>query len=397
MTRVLVTGMGIVSALGMGVEQNLLALRRGTTGIKKAKHFNSKYTALRLFGEVDYSDGSLREKLKLDEKVAYSRADLFAITAIEEAIEQAALSHTELSDPNTALISASTVGGMCHTNELYNDAAFPDASPSEYINSYSCGAHTSILANRLNIKGITSTINTACSSSANAIMLGARLIKSGRATRVIVGGVDSLAKFTVNGFNALGILSEKPCRPFDAQRDGLTLGEGAGYLVLESESCATAENILAEVKGYGNTNDAFHSSAISEKAIGPTAAMNKALIVAKVPPSEIDYINAHGTGTENNDRTELRAFNKIFEQTPPFTSTKPYTGHTLGAAGAIEAIFTVLSIIHNEIYPGLNCDEPIPFQPSPVQDYKRNASLNNVLSNSFGFAGNCTTLIFSIT
>ena len=177
-------------------------------------------------------------------------------------------------------------------------------------------------------------------------------------------------------------------------RDGLTLGEGAAYLVMESESCASKKNKLAEVIGYGNANDAFHSTAISEKAIGPTAAMIKALKVAQIKPSDIDYINSHGTGTENNDQTELRAFKNVFEQIPPFISTKPYTGHTLGSAGAIEAIFSIFSIIHNEIYPWLNCDEPIPFEPSPEPDYKKNVLVNNVLSNSFGFAGNCTSLIF---
>ncbi len=394
MRQVFVTGMGIVSALGIGVESNHLALRQGVSGIKKAKYFNSKYSDSRFFGEVGCSDETLRKRLNLAQNIPFSRTDLFSIIAAEEAIKQAAISSAELSDHDTALISASTVGGMCHTDELYNDATSANGKSSVYINTFSCGAHTTNLVERLNIKGITGTINTACSSSANAIMLGARLIKSGRAKRVIVGGVDSLAKFTVNGFNALGILSEKKCRPFFVDRDGLTLGEGAGYLVLESDICSKDKNRLAEIIGYGNANDAFHSSAISENAIGPTNAMKKALEIASLHAFDIDFINAHGTGTENNDRTELQSFYNVFEKPPPFESTKSYTGHTLGAAGAIEAIFSILAINHNEIYQIEDAHYSDPTQKIYVQDFKNIVSIDNVLSNSFGFAGNCTALIF---
>lgn len=398
MRQVFVTGMGIVSALGIGVGKNHFALNQGKSGIKKAKFFKSRHNDTLFFGEVDYSDESLKRQLNLDQDTPFSRTELFSFIAVDEAIKQAGLNPTELANPMTSLVSASTVGGMCYTDELYKDATSNSGKSTPYINTYSCGAHTNSLADRLNIKGFSSTINTACSSSGNAIMMGARLIKSGRAHRVVVGGVDNLSKFTVNGFNALGILSKKVCRPFDVNRDGLSLGEGAGYLVLESNTCSIGKNRLAEIIGYGNANDAFHSSAISENAIGPTNAMKKALEIASIPPAKIDFINAHGTGTENNDRTELQALFNVFQRPPLFGSTKNFTGHTLGAAGVIEAIYSIISLINNEIYSiKKKLDVVSPKQELYSQDYNSIDSIKYVLSNSFGFAGNCTTLIFKRT
>lgn len=392
MNRVYVTGMGIISALGKGVEHNLQALLGGLTGIKKAHHFKSKHSAYRKFGEVDFSNEQLREVLSLDHHPNLSRTDLFALMAAEEALYNAELTATEITSPSTAIISASTLGGMCHTDELYHDATNIDNPPTPYLDTYTCDAHTQYLTEKFRIRGISATINTACSSSANAIMMGARLIRSGRAKRAIVGGVDSLAKFTVNGFNAMGVLSVSACRPFEEDRDGLTLGEGAAYLVLESDECLDGKKTYAEITGYGNSNDAFHPSAISDEGVGPSIAMKRALKVANISPSAISYINAHGTGTENNDRTELRAMEQVFDQIPPIISTKSYTGHTLGAAGAIEGVFSVLSIVHSEYYRPLTKGSSI---LSSTDITFGNQEIVNVLSNSFGFAGNCTSLIFT--
>ena len=221
-------------------------------------------------------------------------------------------------------------------------------------------------------------------------MFGARLIKSGRLNRVIVGGSDALAKFTVNGFNSLMILTDEPCRPFDIDRKGLNLGEGAGYLVLEAESVCKGKKKYAEITGYGNANDAHHPSATSPEANGPKLAMQRALKIAKINPSEIDYINAHGTGTVNNDETELFAFSSVFEKTPPFNSTKSYTGHTLAASGAIESILSILSMNESELYPSLNCETPIGV--APISKIEK-ATIKTIMSNSFGFGGNCTSLV----
>ena len=324
-----------------------------------------------------------------------TRTDILATIAFQEAFRDANLTDAQVSGKDTAFLSASTVGGMSMTDQLYRDGN-KIGEPSDYLSSYICGAHTLKLIKRYEMQGISTTFNTACSSSANSIMFGSKLIKSGRAKRAIVGGSDGLAKFTINGFNALRILSPKPCTPFDNLRSGLTLGEGAAFLILESEHVVGNKRVYGEVKGYGNTNDAFHPSSISDDAQGILASINKALEVSGIKPEEVDYINAHGTGTENNDYSELYGISKIFDKVPPFQSTKSYTGHTLAAAGAVEAVFSLLAIHYNELYQSLNYSNPIPeFNLSPIPTYENNRCINNVLSNSFGFGGNCSSLIFS--
>jgi 3-oxoacyl-(acyl-carrier-protein) synthase len=283
---------------------------------------------------------------------------------------------------------------MCLTDELYRDTKQPcDDSP--FLSSYDCASVHLFLQSRYGMTGLATTINTACSSSANAIQYGARLIRNGLAATAIVGGADSLAKFTINGFHALQILSTAACRPFDRDRAGLNLGEGAAFLVLDGEETLAGKKVYAELTGYCNTNDAFHPSALSLRGDGPYLAMEGALRSAGLKPTDIDFINTHGTATENNDEAEGRAMLRLFGELPPFGSTKSYTGHTLGAAGAIEAVYSLLSIGHQELYASLNFDEPIPdLGLRPVQTYQRHA-VRHAMSNSFGFGGNCTSLIFS--
>lgn len=395
MEKVYITGIGIISAIGASVEANRESLMQARSGIGKAKHFNSKYTSNLNFGEVDLSNEALKKSTLCIKEKGVSRTALLAFCAFQEAIEHANLSPKDLNSFRTGMISSSTVGGMCNTDELYADANLK-GEPSEFVRSYGGGEHTLRLIEKYGIRGFTSTINTACSSSANAIMLGARLIRSGRLDRVIVGGADSLAKYTVNGFNSLMILSENPCKPFDINRDGLTLGEGAGYLVLEGEGICKNKNKLAEVLGYGNANDAHHPSATSDEAFGPRLAMERALSSCNLSPSSVDYVNAHGTGTPNNDTTEMFAFHKTFGTIPPFNSTKSYTGHTLAASGAVEAIHSIISLCNSELYPSLNCNDPISeYTTIPIQEYSMLDDMRIAMSNSFGFGGNCTSLIFS--
>lgn len=389
--KVFVTGMGLISAIGNDTEACLDSLKNTKSGIGKANHFESKYTDSLLFGEVSLSNNDLKKKTNSLSEKGLSRTCLLAYSALDEAIQQANFSEEQIQSFDTGFISSSTVGGMCNTDELYADANLK-GDPSEFVGSYGGGEHVLRVVKKYGIKGFTSTINTACSSSANAIMLGARLIKSGRLKRVIVGGTDSLAKYTVNGFNSLMILTNEPCRPFDKNRQGLNLGEGAGYLILEAESECQNKTKIAEVLGYGNANDAHHPSATSPEAFGPRLAMERALKSADIDQSKVDYINAHGTGTVNNDETELFAFHSTFEAIPPFNSTKSYTGHTLAASGAIESILSILSMNESEVYPSLNCDNPIGH--SPISLIESKVSINVVMTNSFGFGGNCTSVIF---
>lgn len=393
MTQVYVTGMGIISAIGKGVDDNLDHLRNGKTGIGVATALQSNYAEIYPFGEVKATNLELAKMSNAAPNLG--RLDMLAMIAFEEAIKDAALTNEQLASRNTAVISSSTVGAMSDADTLYTDLQ-PSTRSSDFIDTYSFDAHITGIMKRHKMKGFTATINTACSSSANAIMLGARLIKSGRANRAIVGGTDSLGKFTVNGFNALRILSEKPCMPFDENRSGLTLGEGSAYLVLESEELVLDKKKYAKISGYGNTNDAYHPSSISPEAIGVIGAMREAITSAKINPDNINYVNAHGTATENNDISELKGLTEIFENIPPFNATKSYTGHTLAAAGAIEAIYSILSIQNSELYPSLHCKNPVnEYGILPIQQYQKGINVDHVLSNSFGFSGNCTSLVIS--
>lgn len=396
MGEIVVTGMGAITSIGLTIAENLRSLQQEISGIKKAKHFKSRYTESLVFGEIDQSDEALLSELGLDPGQGYTRTTLIALKAFREAVAHAQLSPEEIASDRTAFISSSTVGGMCYTDDLYSDANL-QGTPSEYVKNYEGSDHALQIVRLYDMKGITDVINTACSSSANAIALGARLLETGKADRVIAGGSDCLAKFTVNGFNSLRILSEEPCKPFDTNREGLSLGEAAAYVVLErKEDVKDSGKILARFAGFGICNDAFHPSATSDDARGPRMAMELALKRAALSPSDIDYINAHGTGTPNNDITESYAFSKLFDQVPPFSSTKSYVGHTLAAAGVIEAIYSILAIRNQELYPSLRVQEPIADFPfKPVLHYTPETEMKHVLSNSFGFGGNCTSLIFS--
>lgn len=386
--------MGVVSAIGNSVEENRAALMAGKCGMSNAEMLATRYADKLPFGEIKISTNALKQQLQAHEP-GVTRTSLLALHALKEALENSGLSSKQISSPDTALIGASTVGGMCLSDEMYRDAN-ATSDGSEYLSSYDFASVSLYLRKRYNIGGIINTINTACSSSANSILYGARLIKQGLAQRAIVGGADSLSKFTINGFNALAILSPENCRPFDAARRGLNLGEGAAFLVLEKEEDCVNKIRYAELRGYCNSNDAFHPSSLSEEGDGPYLAMHGALRSAGLEPQHINFINAHGTGTENNDLAESKGMARLFgDALPDFASTKANTGHTLGAAGAIEAVYSILNLYNQEIYPGLNFSTPIAETHfSPVMAYQ-NKELYHVLSNSFGFGGNCSSLVFS--
>jgi 3-oxoacyl-(acyl-carrier-protein) synthase len=391
--KIVVTGIGVISAIGNTVLENHLSLRTSLSGMGRLEMLSTQFADKIPFGEVKLSTEYLKQKLGTQDK-GLTRTTLLALHAFNEAIEDASLSEKQISSNDTALIGASTVGGMCLTDEMYRDANSTTIA-SEYLSSYDFASPTLYLQKRFGITGLVNTINTACSSSANAIMHGAKLIKHGYAKRAIVGGTDSLAKFTINGFNSLGILSNEHCRPFDENRKGLNLGEGAAFLVLEKEKDRKNKKAYAELSGYFNANDAFHPSSLSEYGDGPCLSMQGALNFARLSPKDIGFINAHGTGTENNDLVESRAMLKVFTEVPDFASTKSNTGHTLGAAGAIEAVYSILNLHGQEIYARLHFDSVIPETGlTPNLKYTKK-NIHHVLSNSFGFGGNCSSLIFS--
>jgi 3-oxoacyl-(acyl-carrier-protein) synthase len=392
-SRVFVTGLGVISALGETVELNRLALKEGKCGIGALDLFASRYSKLLPFGEIKIENQVFKEKLKVNAS-GVTRTSLLALHAFDQAMNDSSLSRTQIASFDTALVGANTVGGMCLTDELYRDAN-RETLGSEFISSYDSGSVNIYLQAHYGMNGIINTINTACSSSANAIMYGARLIKNGVVKRAVVGGSDSLAKFTINGFNSLHILAPELCRPFDKDRKGLNLGEGAAFLVLEREEDIAGKKVYAELTGYGNTNDAFHPSSLSDNGDGPYLSMKEALDLAGLSPVQIGFVNAHGTGTENNDEVESKAMLRLFNQPPLFASTKSNIGHTLGASGSIEAVYSILNLIYQEVYQSLNFNAPISETGLiPVKEYKK-TPLEHVMSNSFGFGGNCSSLIFS--
>lgn len=398
-SRVFVTGIGIISAIGNDAQETLLSLKTAKSGISKPQFLTSRHSSNLAVGEVKFSDKFLKEKCGIPSQKKISRTSLLGIIAAREAVLQAGINN--IKEFKTGIVSATSVGGMSAAENHFMEYLDPEDNNEnlEYINTLDCSNSTECIADYLGITEFLSTISTACSSSANSIMFGARLIRQGIVDRVIAGGTDSLSRFTINGFISLKILDNNPCKPFDATRNGLNLGEGAGYLILESEKAAAGKNKLCELTGYGNSNDAYHQTASSPEGKGAYAAMLKAIETSGISAKQIDYINAHGTGTEVNDLSEGLALKKIFGETlPPFSSTKSFTGHTLAAAGGIEAVLSVLSLQHNIIFPNLNFQTPIPeLQITPVTKIITGITINNILSNSFGFGGNTSSLVFSRT
>lgn len=394
--NIAITGMGIISSIGNNVEENFISLQSGKHGISDIQMFETRHAGIIKTGEIKLSNEELVRKLQLSEDNNVTRTSLLGMIAAKEAVESAGIS--DINGYRTGLISSTSVGGMDITEKyFYSYEDVPEKQ--KYIDAHDAGNSSLAIANHLGLKGMVSTISTACSSAANAIMMGAKLIKNGVLDRVIVGGTDSLSKFTLNGFNTLMILTDSYNTPFDNNRKGLNLGEAAAFLVLESEEVVKKENkqVLAYLSGYGNANDAHHQTASSENGQGAFLAMQQALGISGLQKEDIDYINVHGTATPNNDLSEGIAMIRIFgeNKVPEFSSTKAFTGHTLAAAAGIEAVFSILAMQHSLIFPNLNFKTKMEeFDLTPVTKLKEK-SINHVLSNSFGFGGNCSTLIFS--
>ena len=393
---VAITGMGIISAIGNNVEENYRSLIEEKKGISRISKIDTIHKDAIMVGEIALTNEELAKHLELPKENNYSRTALLGAYAAKQAIADARISN--IGAYKTGLVSATSVGGMDMEERYYHDY-FENKEVQKYIDGHHAGDSTQKIAEQLGIEeSLVTTISTACSSAANAIMFGARLIKSGQLDRVVVGGTDCLSKFTINGFKTLMILSDTYNTPFDENRKGLNLGEAAAFLVLESDALVEKENkkVLAYVKGYANANDAFHQTASSENGDGATLAMEKALRVAGYTAKDIDYINAHGTATGNNDLSEGRAIQRIFgEDVPDFSSTKAYTGHTLAAAGGIEAVYSILALLNNTIFPNLNFKTQMKeFALTPQLTLKKK-EINTVLSNSLGFGGNCSTVVFS--
>jgi 3-oxoacyl-[acyl-carrier-protein] synthase-1 len=392
---VFIVNTGIVTSIGGDTQACLKSLKEGWSGIGQASILETAWADKIPVAEVKKTNKALADEAGVPRH--YPRTALLSAIAVKEAWGPFAQQARPFP---VAFFSANTVGGMDRT-----EAFFPtllkdrqSGTPVDFI-YHECGAVTSIIGRHFCFDGFTTTISTACSSSANSIMMAAQMIRAGMADVAIAGGADALCRFTLNGFNTLGILDRQPCQPFDGGRRGLNLGEGAGYLLLMSERATKAYGArpIATVSGWGNANDAYHQTASSPNGIGNTLAMQGALSVAGLRPEDISYINLHGTGTENNDSAEGRAIESLFEgKVPPASSTKAFTGHTLGAAGGVEAVFATMAIREGIIPPNLRWEQQMPdVSFMPVRELRTGQDVQHVLSNSFGFGGACSSLVFS--
>ncbi|MCW5906487.1 MAG: beta-ketoacyl-[acyl-carrier-protein] synthase family protein [Chitinophagales bacterium] len=394
--QVYVAGKGIITAIGNNVAETLQSFRKSKSGISHITILPTVHAGTLPAGEVKFTNEQLAELAQLPASV--SRTGLFSLIAAREAINDANIPH--LNKWRVGFISANTVGGMDHTENIFK-AFHEDHTKADLsdVEQHDSGAVTGIVAEKLGIKDFVTTISTACSSSANSIMYGARLIKNNLADVIIAGGTDALCRFTLNGFNSLMILDDRPCTPYDENRKGLNLGEGAGYVVLVSEKVAETlpKKPSAKLVGYANANDAFHQTASSPEGKGNFLAMTGALAMSGLPHEAIDYINLHGTGTLNNDVSESIAIQRVFGMNvPKMSSTKAFTGHTLGACAGVEAVFSIIAMEEGMIFPNLRWQtqmKEVPFKP--VTELMTGVEVNHVMSNSFGFGGNCSSLIFS--
>jgi 3-oxoacyl-(acyl-carrier-protein) synthase len=395
MKPILITGIGVVSAMGLGKAQTLEALLSNRSGVGPLKYLKTEHKEFPV-GEVKLADAEMRERLGIPQDAITTRTALMGMLALEEALQEAELTTEML--PHVGFISGTTVGGMDMSEQFYLDFINSEAH-KEYIAAHDCGSCTEMTANHFGKFAFVTTLSTACSSAANAIILGANMIRCGEADIVVVGGSECITKFHLNGFNSLMILDTEPCRPFDATRHGLNLGEGAAYLVLESAESAKrrGKKPQALLSGYGNACDAFHQTASSPDGEGAYRAMSEALQQAGLQPSDIDYINAHGTGTPNNDASESQAMIRLFgENVPPVSSTKPFTGHTTSASGSIEAVFCILALQNGFLPVNLNWSQAMEGGIVPVTKPTQK-ELKHVLCNAFGFGGNDSSLLLSAT
>ena len=396
--NIVIAGEGIICAIGQNKPSVLDSLQHKHSGIGTMQFLRSCHKELPV-GEVPLSNDDMRSQLGVKDTMI-NRTTLMGMLAVRQALEDAAIQCDTVKEKplRLVLISGTTVAGMDITEDLFDQFSHSDAA-LQCLRYHSAGASTRLIAEYFDIFAEYTTISTACSSAANALMLGARMLKAGEADIVVAGGAEALSLFHLNGFRSLMILDHEPCRPFDATRAGLNLGEGAAFLVMETEESATCRGVTphAYLTGYGNACDAFHQTASSDNGEGAYLAMTEALQMAGLKPSDIQYVNAHGTGTPNNDLSESMALKRVFgENMPLISSTKSFTGHTTSASGGIESVICLLALQHQFVPANLGWSQATDggIVPTMGEDH---CHLQHVVCNSFGFGGNDTSLVFSLS
>lgn len=395
-TEVVVTGLGVLSALGPDVPSFLRALGAAHSGVRKLTLFDPSGSRSDLVGEVDEPAGEIAGLLPHT-----SRPDRFGVRAALAAVADAGLTAAQLE--RAAVVMGTGTGGAQHTEEYLRELLAGTLPPADLLLPHQSAAVTDLIARQLGAHGPRSTIMTACSSSALAISQAKDWIVLGRTEVALAGGAEGLCRLTSAGFGALRATSPEPCRPFDADRKGLNLGEGAAVLVLESEAHARRRGarIYARLAGAGLSCDAHHMTAPHPEGSGAAYAMRAACSEARLDPSALGYINAHGTGTPHNDAAESAAMRSLLGASTgavPVSSIKSMVGHTLGAAGAIEAVASILSLVHGVLPPTVNLTRPDPAFADGfdfIRGDARQARVRAVMSSSFAFGGNNAVLIFT--
>lgn len=400
MSKVVITGIGVISSAGLGVDELWKNVCDGVSGIKKSKKIDTSKLITAYAGEIN--DDNFIENLDENMKKNTDMTGKLAVYAVDEAISMAKIDLGLYNPYRIGTIVGTSLGGHLSGDKFHEQwlkEGFEKADGS-LLHYYSLHAVTDAICQKYPVRGTKSIISTACSASATAIGYSSDLIRAGKADIMIAGGSDPVSRLSFGGFNSLQALDCKPCSPYSAS-NGITLGEGAGFLILENEEFAKKRgaNILAELCSYGITSDAYHQTAPDLGGDGARRSMEIAIEKAGYVPEEITYVNGHGTGTGANDNAEEKAINKVFKDYAKqiyVSSTKGSTGHCLGAAGAIEAVISVMAIRDNIIPAttnsvGDNRKDSCKF----VWDNPIRKECKAVLSNSFAFGGNNSTLLFS--
>ncbi len=398
--KIVITGLGSVAPNGNHVDEYWANLISGVSGIGPITYFDSSNHRVKIAGQLtDFDPETILDAKEIRKLDPFS---VYALVATEEAIKMSGLDNNQFNPDRIGVTIGTGVGGIQTLEDQQRvidqkgaRRVSPQFVPKMIANI--AGGHLSM---RWNLKGPNQTVTSACASATDAIGMAMRLILAGDADAMVTGGTEaSITGLTIAGFanmRALSQSNENPTsasRPFDMDRNGFVLGEGSGMIVIETESHAKKRgaNILAELAGYGSTDDAFHITQPSEGGIGALKAMERAVKDANLNLEDIDYINAHGTSTPFNDKNESAAISHLFKDHSKklkVSSTKSMTGHLLGAAGGIEAVASVKTIMHQMIAPTINYDTPDPecnlnYVPNTAQD----SEVNAVLSNTFGFGG----------
>jgi 3-oxoacyl-[acyl-carrier-protein] synthase II len=388
--RIAVTGVGIICSIGRNKDEVWRSIRESRAGISKLTRFPGETFPTDMAAEVA---GELQLPISRREAKRMSRTDLLAVIAAKEAIDQAN-EHSPLRLERAVVSTGTSTGGLLEGEDYYFRRVVRgrDRAPASRVLQQPTSGPSDAIARVFRVGGGVISNATACASAGAAIGMAVDYLRSRHADVAIAGGSDALCRLTYSGFNVLQAVDPAPCAPFSAERKGITLGEGAAYLVVErwNDAVARGATILAEIAGYGASCDAHHPTAPHDEGRGAEAAMRVAL-----DGGDVDYINAHGTGTLLNDSAETKAIVAAVGSGTPVSSSKSYFGHTLGASGAVEAAITVMSLIHQLAPPTLRLDvaasdctlDYIAHTPRPM-------AMNSALSNTFGFGGANVSLLF---